>query len=68
MGRPPKAVQEDKMHRAVVLRSFWPSEDQAGRWVSDHTEGAIVAGRVIDVTGDELIDGMTSGNLSRYEG
>lgn len=67
MGRPPK-MQDEAMHRAVVMRSFWPSDDQAGRWVSDHPEGAILAGRVIDVTKDELIDGMMAGNLAKHGG
>lgn len=73
MGRPPK-MQADAAERtpetamALVMRSFWPTEENKGRWQSDHLEGAIVDGSVIEVTKDELIDGMLSGRLKPYEG
>lgn len=70
MGRPPKAqpAPDADTIKAVVLRSFWPTEDQIGHWPSEHPEGAILAGRIIDVTKDELIAGMMDGSMSRYEG
>jgi hypothetical protein len=70
MGRPPKSAvaQETGEDVALVVRSFWPRADQAGRWPSDHSEGAILEGRIIIVTKDELIDGMMNGMMVRYEG
>jgi hypothetical protein len=55
MGRPPKAVETDTL-RAVVLRDFWPEADQR-----------VYAGTIIDVTRDELIDGLMKGTLAKHE-
>lgn len=40
--------------RAVVIRDFWPQADVR-----------VTAGTVIDVSKDELIDGMEKGLLAR---
>lgn len=52
-GRPPKAAQESTV-RALVMRDFWPTEDNRVR-----------AGTVIDVTKDDLIAGLETGILAR---
>lgn len=52
-GRPPKPAQEPTV-RALVMRDFWPTEDNRVR-----------AGTVIDVTKDDLIAGLESGILAR---
>lgn len=40
--------------RAIVVRDFWPDADQR-----------VNAGTIIEVTKDELIDGMEKGLLAR---
>lgn len=52
-GRPPKPAQESTV-RALVMRDFWPTEDNRVR-----------AGTVIDVTKDDLIAGLETGILAR---
>lgn len=53
-GRPGK----EETVQARVLRDYWPSEDQSSRVRKD---------QIIDVTKDELIEGMEAGHLERVK-
>jgi hypothetical protein len=44
--------------RMVVLRDFWPTENEADR---------VRANSVIDVTAEEAMDGLESGNMARFK-
>jgi hypothetical protein len=54
-----KAPVKAETVKAVVMRDFWPT---------DRDEDRVRAGRIIDVSKDQLIDGLTSGVLAKYEG
>jgi hypothetical protein len=55
-GRPPKPVEvAEPTVKALVLRDFWPTEDNRVR-----------AGTIIDVTKDELILGLERATLARH--
>ena len=63
MARPRKVTaadqaKEEGMVRVVVLRDFWPTDDDADR---------VRAGAVIDVTADEAMDGLESGTMARMK-
>lgn len=47
-----------KKIKAVVLRDFWPDEDQKNR---------VRKGRIIDVEPEALIEGMEQGMMARYK-
>lgn len=61
MARPRKVTTPDQERepgtvRCIVLRDFWPEEDNRIR-----------AGSVIDVTPDEAMDGLERGTLARMK-
>lgn len=53
----PEKVSEDLIP-ARVLRDFWPTEKQEDR---------VRKGQVIDVTANDLIEGMENGTLERVK-
>lgn len=51
-------AESKKTMQARVVRDFWPTEDGRDR---------VRAGSVIDVTPEQLIDGMENGTLERVK-
>lgn len=49
-------MAKEETVKAVVLRDFWPTDNEMDR---------VRAGSVIEVTKDELIDGLEKGVLER---
>ena len=56
--RGPGRPKAEKAMRARVLRDFWPTENEVDR---------VRAGTVIDVTAEQMIDGLESGILERVK-
>ena len=55
----PTAKKEaPKKMKAVVLRDFWPTENQLDR---------VRKGQVIEVTAEEMIDGLEAKSLERLK-
>lgn len=61
MAKAPQQIAPapEGMIKAVVMRDFWPD---------DKEENRVRAKAIIDVTKDQLIDGLTTGVLAKYEG
>lgn len=54
------ATEKDKdIVKAMVLRDFWPT---------DNEEDRVRAGSIIEVTKDQMIDGLERGVLARAGG
>lgn len=56
--RGPGRPKEDKTIAARVLRDYWPTEDQNDR---------VRKGAIIEVTAEQMIDGMEIGTLERVK-
>lgn len=63
MARPRKVLPEDAqaegMIRCIVLRDFWPTENDEDR---------VRAGTMIEVSAEDALDGVERSTLARFKG